>query len=281
MISLVRHNISLLAHLVVILAGLAVSVYGLVHLVGGFMVYTALSANPLAEASGFQSFPAMMIVGQHGITALAGLALTFFSGRGFIRTWRAGPPDDETVVGKSPIGRSVALLIYGAGALYGSYGIIFGMGPLLDDYQLSTYGDTTTARIVSVEPAPEIHWDVQRLTYEFTTRDGATERGTTNLFSYPARLAQEQGFVEVTYNTQNPAHSEADFSFSLQFALYFFGGQLLFMLIGIWGFAKNANAMANRPPPPRFQPVPPAPLRPIAAQGPPPVRRAQFGRRGA
>jgi hypothetical protein len=276
MMSLFRHNISLLAHLAVILAGLAVTTYGLVHFAGSFMIYAALNAHPFAEASGFKAVPALMIVGQHGITALAGLALTFFAGRAFGRTWRAGPPDDETVVGKSPFGRSIGLLIYGAGALYGSYGIIFGMGPLLDDYHLSIHGDTTTAQIVNVEPAPDIHWDVQRLTYEFRTRDGTTERGTANLFSYPARLAEEKGWIEVTYNTTNPAHSEAEFKFSLQFVLYFFAGQLVFLLIGIWGFAKNASALANRPPPPPPVAVDAAPMQPMAG----PVRRAQFGKRG-
>lgn len=279
MMSLLRHNISLLAHLVVIVAGLAVAAYGLGHFFGSLAISIALNANPFAEASGFKPIAAGMVIGQHAITALAGLALAFFAGRGFGRTWRAGPPDDDTVVGRSAFARSAGLLIYGAGALYGSYGILFGMGPVLDDYQLSIHGDTTTAQIVSVEPAPDIHWDVQRLTYEFRTRDGATERGTVNLFSYPARLAQEKGWIEVTYNTENSAHSEAEFKFSMQFVLYFFAFQLVFLLIGIWGFAKHASAMANQPPP---RSLPPAnmPARPVAGTGPQPARRAQFGRRG-
>jgi hypothetical protein len=280
MLSLFRHNISLLASLAILLAGLTVAAYGLVHFFGSTILYSMISAHPLAETQGFKSVAALMVIGQHGITVLAGLTLAHFAGRSFAGTWRAGPPDDDSVVGRSALSKSVAMLLYGAGALYGSYGIIFGMGPVLDDYQLAIHGDRTTAQIVRVEPAPDIHWDVQRVIYQFTTRDGQDVRGTWNAFSFPVRQAQERGWIEVTYNTQNPAHSEAEFSFSMQFALYFFGGQLLFVVIGIWGFAKNAAALTDRPPPPpEIQPAP-GPMRRGPVPPAAPARRAQFGRRG-
>lgn len=263
-----------------VLAGTAVAAYGLVHFFGSLAIYAAINSNPIAELQGFKPLAALMIVAQHGVTGLAGLALAWFGGSSFVRTWRAGPPDDKTVVAGSVLGRSLALLIYGAGALYGSYGIIFGMGPLLDDYQLAIHGERTTARIIQVEPAPDIAWDVQRATYQFTARDGQRVEGTWNSFSYPVRQAQERGWVEVTYNSQNPQHSRAEFEFSTQFALGFFGGQLLFVVIGIWGFAKNASAMAERPPSDphtRVQPSSPPPAS-VPQQGP--GRRATFGRRG-
>lgn len=280
MFSLLRHNISLLTSVFIVLAGTTVAAYGLVHFIGSLAIYVAINSNPIAELQGFKPLAALMIVAQHGVTGLAGLALTWFGGSSFVRTWRAGPPDDDTVVEKSPFGRTIGLLLYGAGALYGSYGVVFGMRPVLDDYQLSIHGDTTTAQIVSVEPAPDIHWDVQRLTYEFRTRDGTTERGTANLFSYPAQLAQQKGWIEVTYNTTNPAHSEAEFKFSVQFVLYFFAGQLVFLIIGIWGFAKNARAMSERPPSDRAPRVQPASLRPAPMPPQGTGRRTQFGRRG-
>lgn len=281
MLSLVRHNISLLASLVVALVGIVVAVYGLVQFGGALTILITINVHPLADASGFKPVAAMMIVGQHGLTALAGIVLTYFATRSFIGSWRAGPPDDDTVVGRSPVSKAVALLIYGAGALYGSYGIIFGMGPLLDDYHLAIKGDRTTARIVASEPAPDIHWDVQRVTYEFVTRDGQTVRGTANAFSFPAQQMRERGWVEVTYDVEEPARSEVDFRFSMQFALYFFFGQLVFLVIGIWGFAKNASAMASLPPADRAPP--PGPVRPgmVVAQSPAAPRRATFGRRGA
>ena len=280
MISLIRHNISLLASAFIVLAGIAVAAYGLVHFFGSLAIYFAINSSPIAEMQGFKPLAALMIVAQHGVTGLAGLALAWFGGSSFVRTWRAGPPADETVVAGSVLGRSLGLLIYGASALYGSYGIIFGMGPLLDDYQLAIHGEKTTARIIQVEPATDIAWDVQRVTYVFTARNGQSVHGTWNSFSYPVRQAQERGWVEVTYNSQNPQHSRVEFEFSTQFALGFFGGQLLFVVIGIWGFAKNASAMAERSPPDpetRLQPPPPRPAS-MPQQGT--GRRAQFGRRG-
>lgn len=283
MIASIRHNISLVVSLAGMTAGLIVLIYGAIHLIGATVVFFTITNAPF-DVPGFQVPAAMMILVQHAITALAGAALLYFAGKGFVQRWRAGPPADDTVIGKSSLSQSLALIIYGAGALYGGYGIVFGMGPLLDDYQLAINGDKTTARFVSMEPAPEIHWDVQRVHYQFTTRDGQQVDGYANKFSYPAKQMMDSGFAEVTYDPQNPERSEVDFSFSLQFALYFFGGQLIFVIIGIWGFAKNARALSDSPgmPPPISRVVPdqprPAPVaRPTVAGS---VRK-QFGRRGA
>ena len=283
MIASIRHNISLVVSLAGMAAGLIVLIYGAIPLVGATVVFVTIANAPF-DVPGFQFPAALMILVQHAITALAGAALLYFAGKGFVQRWRAGPPADDTVIGKSSLSQSLALIIYGAGALYGAYGIVFGMGPLLDDYQLAINGDKTTARFVSMEPAPEIHWDVQRVHYQFTTRDGQQVDGYANKFSYPAKQMMDSGFAEVTYDPQSPERSEVDFSFSLQFALYFFGGQLIFVIIGIWGFAKNARALSdtpNMPPPiPRVVPDQPRPapvVRPVAAGS----ARKQFGRRGA
>jgi|GEM_PF-2297452 len=275
MISLLRHNVSLLASLVGVVAGLAVFAYAAVQFAGALYFYSVMSASSLLVASGFKANAALMIVGQHAVVAALGGALVFFAGRSFIRTWRAGPPTDESAAGGSPVARLVGILLYGAGALYGSYGLIFGMGPLLDDYNLALQGDKTTARIVRVEPAPDIHWDVQRVHYTFKTQRGETVEGVANKFSYPATLAAEQGWVEVTYDPQDPRRNEADFSFSIQSALAFLGGQMVLVFLGIWGFAKNASA-SNNPPPPAGMALPPPPA-PMQQR----IPRTTFGRRGA
>ena len=282
MIAAIRHNISLVVSLAGVGAGLIVFVYGAIHLVGATVVFITIT-NAVFEVPGFRVPAALMVLGQHAVTAVVGGVLIYFAGKGFVQRWRAGPPADDTVIGKSSLTQTLALIIYGAGALYGAYGIVFGMGPLLEDYHLAINGDKTTARFIAMEPAPEIHWDVQRVHYQFTTRDGQKVDGYANKFSYPAKQMMDSGFAEVTYDPQNPQRSEVDFSFSLQFALYFFGGQLIFVLIGIWGFAKNARALSDTPslPPPTSrvmpnQPRPAAVVRPAGGS-----MRKQFGRRGA
>lgn len=282
MIASIRHNISLVVSLAGLAAGLAVFAYGAVQLVGGIVVANLILSSPV-PATGFQLPAAMMILGQHAITALVGAVLVYFAGKGFAQRWRAGPPADDTVIGKSSLTQGLALIIYGAGALYGAYGILFGMGPLLDDYQLAIHGDKTTARFIAMEPAPDIHWDVQRVHYQFKTRGGETVDGYANKFSYPAQQMMDSGFAEVTFDPQNPQRSEVDFHFSVQSALYFFGGQLIFVIIGIWGFAKNAQAMSGttNPPPPAARFIPDEPRAIPAMRAPAGSVRKQFGRRGA
>lgn len=275
MISLIRHNISLLVTLAVFLAGIGVLIYGAFQLVGSIGFSLSLATSP--SVNGVRWHAVILILAQHAITALVGLATVYFAGAGFLRRWRAGPPDDEEGVGKSPITKTIALVIYAAGAVYGAYGLIFGMGPLLEEYQLAISGDRAGARIIGTEPAPDIHWDAHTVRYQFQTQDGQTIVGTRNMFTYPAEQLLKRGTTEVTYDPTNPALNRIEFSFSLQSAIYFFGGQLVFLLVGIWGFAKNAQALGDA------QPRPPV-LDKAYSAAPPVVdrntARATFGRRG-
>jgi hypothetical protein len=246
MIHLIRHNISLGACLFAALAGLGIIVAGLFQAVGVVSMFGMLSKADQA-GQGINWLFVWGLVSQHAIMVLLGAVLLYFSARGFVRRWKAGPPSEEEGVGKSATAKVFGLLLYGAGALYGAYGLIVGMEPLIGDVQLATGGDTVAARVIGIEPAPEIHWDLYRVKYQFRTKDGQAVQGVSNQFSYRASKMLEEGDVDVTYLVADPSVSKANFVFSIFDVFKFYGGQFVILLIGIWGFAKNLQGLTPSP----------------------------------
>jgi hypothetical protein len=280
MISLMRYCVSLILGTMGALAGLGVLVYGLVHFVGALFIATTIAGSTLPH-SGFRGEMAALVVAQHLLPIVFGTAIIAVAVAFMLARIRAGLPGDEEGVSSTKPTRLLSMCIYSAGTLYGAYGLTFGITPLVDDYRLAEQGQTVVAQVLGAEPAPDIGPDIHRVLYQFVTADGQTVTGTANQFEYTAPRTVGAGVAEVTYDPLDPSRSELDFSFSLQFALYFVAAQLVFVILGIWGFAKSAQALRGSPPPaaPTRQ-VRPAviPVSPVAVSRS--TAKGQFGRRG-
>ncbi|UJW87254.1 DUF3592 domain-containing protein [Devosia sp. SL43] len=281
MISLMRYCVSLALGTMGALAGLGVLAYGLVHFVGALFIATTMAGSDLPH-SGFRGDMATLVVAQHLLPIMFGIAIVAVAVAFMLARIRAGLPDDEEGVGTTTPTRLLSLCIYSAGTLYGAYGLTFGIGPLVDDYRLAEQGRTVVAQILSAEPAPDIGPDIRRIHYQFLTEDGQIVTGTANQFEYTAPRTVKAGAAEVTYDPLDPSRSELDFSFSLQFALYFVAAQLVFLILGIWGFAKSAQALRDSIPPPAAptRPVRPPVISASPVAAPRSTARGQFGRRG-
>ena len=105
--------------------------------------------------------------------------------------------------------------------------------------------------------APEIHWDLYRVNYEFRDQSGKTFTGSTPQFSYRANELLAEGVVDVTYAIADPSVSKMDFSFSVLSVLQFFGAQFLFIVVGIWGSPRMREAITERREPIEVRAVPP------------------------
>ena len=281
MISLMRYCVSLALGTMGALAGLGVLVYGLVYFVGALFAATTMAGADLPH-SGFRGDMAALVVAQHLLPIIFGIAIIAVAVAFLLARIRAGLPNDDEGVGATTPTRLLSLCIYSAGTLYGAFGLTFGIGPLVDDYRLAAQGRTAIAQVLGAEPAPDIGPDIHRVHYQFVTSDGQTVTGTANQFVYTAPRTVKDGVAEVTYDPLDPSRSELDFSFSLQFALYFVAAQLVFVSLGIWGFAKSAQALRGSAAPPAAptRPVRPAVVSPTPLAVPRSAAREQFGRRG-
>ena len=244
MINTIRHNFSLFLCLLVTFAGVALLTFGLFNSYGA---YKMLDAVEFEQKMGLvvRWDVVSYIMAAHVLTATLGLILLIFATRAFIKTWKSGPPTESSVIGKTGFSRVIWLLIYGAGAVYGTYGLIFATGPFFRDAQLALQGDTVLAVVRSIEAAPEIHWDSYRVYYDFKTQTGEMVSGSNLHYSYRANRILSEGNVEVTYLVSDPNVQKMLFSFSPLGMLYFFSTQLALVMVGVWGFAKNARAFSS------------------------------------
>lgn len=115
MITNMRHKLVLSLYSTIGLAGLAACAIGLFSACGVVFIMLAASA---ADTSGFRFDFALMLAGGWLLLGAVGGLVAWFG----LRTWyvkrRQGPSPDEDSVAKTPIGKVVAVIIFGAFALY-------------------------------------------------------------------------------------------------------------------------------------------------------------------
>lgn len=246
MITNMRHKLVLSLYSTVGIAGLVVFGFGLLGfcttglftLFAGFTQYVAGDgAFPLGTVV---LFPLAYLL----VTAVGGLVAWYG-----IRTWyarrQAGPVDESASVAKTPLGRVVAVVIFGFFACYAAYTLYFLFGMYARDGALEAFGTTVNARITSIEPLPEVHKDAVSVHYTFTTPDGTIINDKRNQWVWQADKLKETGTIPVTYVAAEPSLHHGAREFDLQDALGLLGQYIAIFCVGVWGAGKNLGLWAT------------------------------------
>lgn len=259
------------------LVGMAVALYYGVQCLGSALMLSQM----MPELQATDSAPPLLWLVQHfginGGLMLVGVGVAWSAIRAIILRIEQGVPSEDEVVGRSPGGRFLNALIYGAGFLWGAFSLAVTVVPGTQKALLLTYGTTVEARVSSFEPTDDPK--VWMMHYSFQTPDGRWISDSRE--TMPSRVAPSIEIapqVRVSFDPAAPEQHEVTHNFSIAGYAWFAISHIVITAFGLWGLIKNFGG-------PRLQNRAPARPHPLLEQPLPPLRtvarpsRTSFGRR--
>lgn len=182
---------------------------------------------------------------------IAGLALIVFAFFRLANRIRAGLPTEEEGAPKTEAGRIGQMVLYGAGAAFGLWGLTLGTLDILSYVALATTGQETVAEISGTRTQnrtrdgrpPGVYFD-----YSFQTIRGNTVSGTQLVPSSAfTRANKDGGRIRLYYYIGKPAdHTFPDLK-NWSGLAQFMGFRLVLLVFGAWGL-RRVLAIGKIPP---------------------------------
>ncbi len=284
MITNMRHKLVLSLYATIGLAGLVAAILGL----GGTFVslwFILAAASGADFGTNFDFGFALMLLGGWSVVAAVGVPVGFFGLRTWYRRRKAGPSPDEDAVAKTPVGRVLAVIIFGGFALYAGYTLVYAFPYFGREALLSLTGTTTLATVTDYVPAPEVSPNVVRVHYRLTTARGEVIEDSRNQWIGEIEEIKKTGTVPVTYLPHYPDIRVMNLKFDAGDIGKLLGQYIAILAVGVWGAGKNLGLWWNKKSTPggsepTQMPRGGAPITPAVRAAAATLPRTTFGRRG-